>query len=82
VRGEDEALGAPLIGRSVEGKADKAMGRQTPAAAINGGGARVGSGIGMAIRVWVSGTRRGPDPTGTGMGTIFHPWVAPIPDPA
>jgi hypothetical protein len=38
--------------------------------------------VGMAIRVRVSGTRRVPDPTGTGVGTIFHPWVAPIPDPA
>jgi hypothetical protein len=38
--------------------------------------------VGMAIRVFVPGTRRVPDPTGIGMGTIFHPWVAPIPDPA
>jgi hypothetical protein len=38
--------------------------------------------LGMAIRVRVPGTRRVPDPTGTGMGTIFHPWVAPIPNPA
>jgi hypothetical protein len=38
--------------------------------------------LGMAIRVRVPGTRRVPDPTGTGMGTIFHPWVAPMPDPA
>jgi hypothetical protein len=38
-------------------------------------------GLGMAIRVRVPGTRRVPDPTGTGMGTIFHPRVAPIPDP-
>jgi hypothetical protein len=38
--------------------------------------------IGMAIRVRVPGTRRVPNPTVTGMGTIFHPWVAPIPNPA
>jgi hypothetical protein len=29
----------------------------------------------MAIRVRVS------DPTGMGMGMIFYPWVAPVPDP-
>jgi hypothetical protein len=34
----------------------------------------------MAIRVWVSDTRRVPDSMGTGMGMIFYPWVAPIPD--
>jgi hypothetical protein len=36
---------------------------------------------GMAIQVWVPDTRRVPDTTGTGMGTIFYPWVAPVPDP-
>jgi hypothetical protein len=35
----------------------------------------------MAIRVQVTGTRRVPDPTGTGMGTIFHPRAGPVPDP-
>jgi hypothetical protein len=34
----------------------------------------------MAIRVRVPDTRRVPDPTGTGTGTIFYPWVAPVPD--
>jgi hypothetical protein len=38
--------------------------------------------LGMAIRVRVPGTYWVPDQTGTGMGTIFHPWVAPILDPA
>jgi hypothetical protein len=38
--------------------------------------------VGMAIRVRVPGTRWVPDPMGTGVGTIFHPWVAPIPNPA
>lgn len=31
--------------------------------------------LGMAIQVRVS------DPTGTGMGLIFHSWVPPVPDP-
>jgi hypothetical protein len=31
--------------------------------------------LGMAIRVRV------PDPMGPGTGTIFYPWVAPVPDP-
>jgi hypothetical protein len=35
----------------------------------------------MAIRVPVPDTRRVPDPTGTGMGTIFYPRVAPVPNP-
>jgi hypothetical protein len=35
--------------------------------------------LGMAIRVRVPDTRRIPDPMG--MGTIFYPWVAPVPDP-
>jgi hypothetical protein len=34
----------------------------------------------MAIRVWVPDTRRVPDPMGTGMETIFYPWVALVPD--
>jgi hypothetical protein len=38
-------------------------------------------GLGMSIRVWVLNTRRVPDPTSTGMGMIFYPWVAPVPDP-
>jgi hypothetical protein len=33
------------------------------------------------IRVWVPDIRRVPNPTGTGTGTIFYPWVALIPDP-
>jgi hypothetical protein len=33
----------------------------------------------MAIQVRVPDTRRVPDPTGT--GTIFYPWVVPVPDP-
>jgi hypothetical protein len=37
--------------------------------------------LGMAIWVWVPDTRRVPDPTGTGMGMIFYPWVAPVPNP-
>jgi hypothetical protein len=37
--------------------------------------------VGMAIRVRVPDTCRVPDPTGTGTGTIFYPWVAPVPDP-
>jgi hypothetical protein len=36
--------------------------------------------LGMAIRVWVPGTRRVPNLMGTGMGMIFYPWVAPVPD--
>jgi hypothetical protein len=35
----------------------------------------------MAIRVQVPDTRRVPDPMGTETGTIFYPWVAPVPDP-
>jgi hypothetical protein len=35
----------------------------------------------MAIQVRVPDTHRVPDPTGTGTGTIFYPWVAPVPDP-
>jgi hypothetical protein len=31
--------------------------------------------LGMSIRVWV------PDSMGPGTGTIFYPWVPPIPDP-
>jgi hypothetical protein len=34
----------------------------------------------MTIWVRVHDTRRVPDPTGTGTGTIFYPRVAPIPD--
>jgi hypothetical protein len=34
----------------------------------------------MAIRVRVPDTRRVPDPTGTGTGTIFYPRVAPVPE--
>jgi hypothetical protein len=37
--------------------------------------------LGMAIRVRVPDTRRVPDPTGTGTGTIFYSWVTPVPDP-
>jgi hypothetical protein len=37
--------------------------------------------VGMAIRVRVPDTRQVPDPTGTGTGTIFYPWVTPVPDP-
>jgi hypothetical protein len=37
--------------------------------------------IGMAIRVWIPDTRRVPDPIGTGMGMVFYPWVAPVPEP-
>jgi hypothetical protein len=36
--------------------------------------------LGMAIQVRVPDTRRVPDPTGTGMGMIIYPWVAPVPD--
>jgi hypothetical protein len=35
----------------------------------------------MAFRVWVPDTCRVPDLTGTDMGMIFYPWVAPILDP-
>jgi hypothetical protein len=35
----------------------------------------------MIIRVWVPGAYRVSDPTDTGMGTIFYPWVIPVPDP-
>jgi hypothetical protein len=37
----------------------------------------------MTIQVRVPDTRRVPDPTGTGtgMGTIFYPRVAHVPDP-
>jgi hypothetical protein len=34
----------------------------------------------MAIWVRVPDTRRVPDPIGTGTGTIFYLWVAPVPD--
>jgi hypothetical protein len=36
--------------------------------------------LGMAIRVRVSDTCRVSDLTGTDMGTIFYPQVAPVPD--
>jgi hypothetical protein len=36
--------------------------------------------LGITIRVWVPDTRWVPDPTGTGTGMIFYPWVAPVPD--
>jgi hypothetical protein len=36
--------------------------------------------LGVAIRVWVLGTRRVLDPMGLGTGTIFYPWVVPVPD--
>jgi hypothetical protein len=35
----------------------------------------------MAIQVRVPGTRWIPDLTGTGMETIFYPWVTPVPNP-
>jgi hypothetical protein len=35
--------------------------------------------LGMAIRVWVSGTCRVLDPMGTGTSLIFYPWVRPKP---
>jgi hypothetical protein len=35
----------------------------------------------MAIQVWVLDTHRVPDPTGKGMGMIFYPWMALVPDP-
>jgi hypothetical protein len=35
----------------------------------------------MAIRVRIPDTRRVSDPMDMGMGTIFYPWVAPVPDP-
>jgi hypothetical protein len=37
--------------------------------------------VGMAIRVRVLGHPQVLDPTGAGVGVIFHPWVAPAPDP-
>jgi hypothetical protein len=35
----------------------------------------------MVIQVWVPDTCWVLDPTGTGMETIFYPWVALVPDP-
>jgi hypothetical protein len=36
--------------------------------------------VGMIIQIWLPDTRRVSDLTGTGTGTIFYPWVAPISD--